>query len=234
MATDPASLDADFGTDALPAEGDARAPEPSQARRTWGRLRASLREGIVLLLLVVCGSQVLVQNEAVPDALKPKARPALFQAVIEYPRIFQGWSMFAPEPPKSDGRLVIDGRTKDGRQLDPLTGQAPVFEVHPPGAPRMNLIWGYFHIRIAEDRFRGYWSGVRDFLMSHHKLTGNPQDELTSFEAYYVTQAFVPPGVKAPPPEKLKLFSSSNVPGAENSSSPAVAPRSKPKRPGAQ
>lgn len=98
----------------------------------------------------------------------------------------------------------------------------------------MNLIWGYFHIRIAEDRFRNYWGGVRDFVMNHHKLTGRPQDELASFEAYYVTQEFVPPGAKPPPPEKRKLFSSSNVPSAEAGQPPGSPQRSKLKRPGAQ
>jgi hypothetical protein len=234
MAADPETLDGDFGTDALPGQRDARAPEPSRARLVARKLLAGFREAGVAAMLVVCATQVLIENDAVPGSLKPKGRPALFQAIIEYPRIFQGWSMFAPVPPQSDGRLVIDGRTKNGRSLDPLTGQAPVFEVHPAGTPRMNLIWGYFHIRIAEDRFRNYWGGVRDFVMNHHKLTGRPQDELASFDAYYVTQEFVPPGVKSPPPEKRKLFSSSNVPSAEAGQPQGAPQRSKLKRPGAQ
>jgi hypothetical protein len=234
LAADPDSLDADFGTQAIPAQGDARAPEPSRARLFGRKLLAGFRELGVAALLVVCATQVLLQNDAVPDSWKPTGRPALFQAIIEYPRIFQGWSMFAPVPPQSDGRLVIDGRTKNGRALDPLTGEAPVFEVHPAGSPRMNLIWGYFHIRIAEDRFRVYWGGVRDFVMNHHKLTGRPQDELASFEAYYVTQAFAPPGVKPPPPEKRKLFSNSSVPSADAGHPPGAPQRSKLKRPGAQ
>jgi hypothetical protein len=121
-------------------------------------------------------------------------------------------------PPQSDGRLVIDGRTKDGRKLDPLTGATPVFEVHPAGAPRHNLLWGYFHIRIGEERFRAYWNGVRDFVMNHHKLTGRSQDELASFEAYYVTQAFAAPGSKAPAPEKRRLFSNSSTPSGDGKS----------------
>ena len=74
-------------------------------------MRATCREVAVAALLVVCATQVLVENAAVPAALKPERRPPVFDAVIGYPRIFQGWSMFAPEPPLSDGRLVIDGVT---------------------------------------------------------------------------------------------------------------------------
>jgi hypothetical protein len=85
----------------------------------------------------------------------------------------------------------------------------------------MNLIWGYLHTRIAEDRFKAYWSGVRDYVMSHHKLTERPEDELVSFEAIYVTQAFPAPGAKRPTPERRKLFSSSFVPSDAPASAPA-------------
>ncbi len=230
----PQELDLDFGLEGLPREADAIAPEPSAARLVVARLLGSVREGLVLLVLVACATQVLLENQGVPRALKPQGRPALFAAIITYPRIFQGWSMFAPEPPRSDGRLVIDGRTKDGRRFDPLTGREPVFEVQPPGAPRTNLIWGYFHLRIAEDRFRAYWNGVRDFVMNHHKLTERPADELVSFEAYYVTQEFPAPGAKKAPAERRLLFSSSFMPGEEPTPAPVTRPKSKPAKPRAQ
>jgi hypothetical protein len=229
----PHELDADFGLEAVPLQGDGLTPEPSPAAMAWARLLGSIRESGVALLLVVCATQVLLENPGVPGWLKPRGRPALFEAVITYPRIFQGWSMFAPAPPQSDGRLVIDGRTKDGRHFDPLTGSEPVFEVHPAGTPRTNLIWGYFHTRIAEDRFRAYWSGVRDFVMSHHKLTERPEDELVSFEAYYVSETFPAPGERKAAPEKRKLFSSSFIP-ADDAPEPAVRPKSKPTKPRAQ
>jgi hypothetical protein len=233
LATDPVTLDLDFGLEHLPREADARAEEPSAAQHAWRKLIGSLRESAVAFLLIVCATQVLIENQAVPRALKPRGRPELFEAVITYPRIFQGWSMFAPTPPLSDGRLVIDGRTKDGRHFDPLTGTEPVFEVHPAGSPRTNLIWGYFHTRIAEDRFRAYWNGVRDFVMSHHKLTERPQDELVSFDAVYVSQAFAAPGEKPLPPELRKLFSSSSVP-TEGATLPPAHPKSKAPKPRAQ
>jgi len=212
LASDPAGLDEDFGLRHVREQADALADPPSAARDTWRKVLGGLRDAAVAFLMVVCGSQLLIENEAVPAWLKPLGRPPAFEAIITYPRIFQGWSMFAPAPPQSDGRLVIDGRTKDGRRLDPLTGSAPVFEVHPAGAPRQNLLWGYFHVRIAEERFRVYWNGVRDFVMNHHKITDRPEDELASFEAVYVWQRFPQPGQKAPPPERHTLFSSSSVP----------------------
>ena len=220
LATEPAELDAELGLEHLPAQDDARAPEPSPAQQLWRQTRWSLGEAGAALLLVICATQVLLDNQAVPSALKPLHRPRLFEALVAYPRIFQGWSMFAPEPPRSDGRLVIDGRTRDGRHFDPLTAAAPVFEVHPRGTPRTNLTWGYFHVRIVEERFRIYWGGVRDFVMKHHQLTGRPDDELVSFEAYYVTETFPSPGAPRRPPERRRLFSSSAL-SAESSPPPS-------------
>jgi len=231
LASDPQELDRDLGLQAVPAQADARRAEPSAASRFLAGVRGALRESAVAFMLVVCGTQVLLDNPAIPRGLKPAGRPALFDALITYPRIFQGWSMFAPAPPLSDARLVIDGRTKDGRPFDPLTGSAPVFEVHPAGTPRTNLIWGYFHTRIVEDRFRPYWGGVRDFVMSHHKLTGRAQDELSSFDAYFVSQTFPAPGEKPAPPERIKLFSNSSVPG---DAVPVPRPRGRPPKPRAQ
>jgi hypothetical protein len=112
-----------------------------------------------------------------------------------------------------------------------------VFEVKPSNSPRQNLIWGYFHTRIAEERFRAYWNGVRDFVMRHHKITGRDQDELTSFDAYYVSETFPRPGEKKGPPERRKLFSSSFVPGdgpATTSGPPFPPGRGKPVKPRAQ
>jgi hypothetical protein len=232
LAHAPEELDGDFGLAHLPDQADWSAPETSTARQWLGRIADRSREAVVALLLIVGGSQVLVDNAAVPRALKPQRRPAFFSAVIEYPRIFQGWSMFAPIPPDSDGRLVIDGRTRDGRRLDPLTGREPIFEVHPAGTPRSNLIWGYFHTRIAEDRFRAYWNGVRELAMSHHKLTDRPEDELVSFEAIYVTEKFPPPGKPKPAPERRKLFTNSWMPG--EAPPPAPRPRGKPRQPRAE
>lgn len=233
MASEPAELDKDFGLQHLPGQDNAHADDPSAARLAWRTVLSSLREATIVVVMGACGTQLLIENRAVPPWLKPAGAPRMFQAIVAYPRIFQGWSMFAPLPPTSDGRLVIDGRTRDGRRFDPLTGSEPVFEVHPAGSPRHNLIWGYFHIRIAEDRFQTYWNGVRDFVMNHHKITGRDQDELTSFEAYYVTQAFAPPGQKQPAAERRKLFSSSYVP-QEGSPPPPARPRSKPAKPRAQ
>jgi len=187
-AKDRREADAYYEVEALPGSPEAFAPAPSAAARFFDRGRMLTREAAVALLVVSCGSQVLIENRAVPKWLKPEHRPDWMTALVVYPRMFQGWSMFAPSPPADDGRMVVDGVTKDGRKLDPLTGQAPSFEVQPKEGFRMNQIWGDFHRRIGEQRFEGYLEGVREMLKNYHLITGRKEDELRSFDVWFVAE----------------------------------------------
>ncbi|HTQ05046.1 MAG TPA: HTTM domain-containing protein, partial [Polyangiaceae bacterium] len=152
-SADSAGADAYFEVERLAGRAESRPPEPSAARLFWRRGVATLRELAVLTVMVACGSQVLIENRAIPKWLKPEHRPEWMTSIVVYPRLFQGWSMFAPSPPSDDGRVVVDGVTRDGRRLDPLTGKEPSFEVQPKEGFRMNQIWGDFHRRIGEQRF---------------------------------------------------------------------------------
>lgn len=206
-SADSGGADAYFELEGLAGTPEARPAEPSAARRFLGRALGSLRELAVLLVVVSCGSQVLIENRAVPEWLKPKHRPEWMTSIVVYPRLFQGWSMFAPSPPSDDGRVVVDGITRDGRHFDPLTQQAPNFEVQPRGGFHMNQIWGDFHRRIGEPRFEAYLEGVRDMLRNYHQITGKKADELVSFDVWFVGEHIPPPGMPREAPQRRKLLS---------------------------
>jgi hypothetical protein len=202
-----ADADAFFEVEGLPGSPEPLPPAPAKAREAFRGALGVLRESLILVLLIACGSQVLQENRAVPKWLKPTRRPEWMTAIVVYPRMFQGWSMFAPSPPRDDGRLVVDGITKDGRKLDPLTGQAPSFEVQPREGFRMNQIWGDFHRRIGEDRFGAYLDGVREMLKRFHVISGRPEDELKSFELWFVNEHIPPPGGTRAPASRRKIMS---------------------------
>jgi len=198
--------DAYYEVETLPGSPEAFAPPPSQAALSFDRVRLYTREMLVAVLVVCCGSQVLIENRAVPKWLKPEHRPDWMTAIVVYPRVFQGWSMFAPSPPADDGRMVVDGVTKDGRKLDPLTGQAPSFEVQPKEGFRMNQIWGDFHRRIGEQRFEGYLEGVKEMLKNYHQITGRKQDELRSFEVWFVNERIPLPWEPRAAPDRRRVL----------------------------
>ena len=224
-SADSAYFDAYFELESLPGRPEVTPAEPSAARVLARRSLTALREGAVFVVMLSCGSQVLIENRAVPKFLKPEHRPEWMTSIVVYPRLFQGWSMFAPSPPNDDGRVVVDGITKDGRHLDPLTGKEPDFDVQPKRGYRMNQIWGDFHRRIGEARFEGYLDGVRDMLRNYHQITHRKEDELVSFEAYFVSERIPPPGVARPAPEQRVILSWSAEPGQRQQRNQRARPK---------
>ncbi|HEV8551191.1 MAG TPA: hypothetical protein VGQ57_19220, partial [Polyangiaceae bacterium] len=223
-SSNSSEADAYFELEGFAGRPEPIVPEPTPARKLFRRVLAFGREGAVLAVLVSCGSQVLLENRAVPKILKLEHRPEWMTSIVVYPRLFQGWSMFAPSPPTDDGRVVVDGITKDGRHLDPLTGAAPSFDVQPKYGYRMNQIWGDFHRRIGEARFEGYLDGVRDMLRNYHQITGRPQDELVSFEVWFVNERIPPPGGVRAPAERRQILSYDPDPTRKRSPRPRSRP----------
>ncbi|HEX6274692.1 MAG TPA: hypothetical protein VFZ53_16735, partial [Polyangiaceae bacterium] len=190
---------------------DERAAPPNRRELTMARLRRTAGNLVLVCFVVACASQMLMENRAIPETLKPKSRPEWMTALVVYPRLFQGWSMFAPDPPRDDGKVVVEGRTKDGRHFDPLSQGVPDYELNPVNGFEMNQLWGDFHRRIWQPRFRSYWNGFRDYLRNHHEITGRPENELAAFEVYYVSELVPAPGEARAAPKKDHLFSWGNM-----------------------
>jgi hypothetical protein len=216
--------------------GQNQALTTSPGRANLRRFGHGFAQAATLFVMVCCASQVLVENRAISESFKPKTRPDWMMAVVMYPRLFQGWSMFAPDPPHDDGKIVVEGVTKDGRRFDPLTQSEPSYDIDPRQGFRMNQIWGDFHRRVWQRRFSVYRNGVRDYLKRHHEITGKPENELVSFEVFYISQVVPPPGQPRGEPAKEKIISyngqssRTHHPGRSNRSRPAKpappAPRS--------
>lgn len=202
---------------------EREAPQSPRALAV-ARLGRSASNVILVCFVVACASQMLMENRAIPAGLKPKSRPEWMTALVVYPRLFQGWSMFAPDPPRDDGKIVVEGRTKDGRRFDPLSQGVPDYELNPREGFAMNQLWGDFHRRIWQQRFRAYWNGFRDYLRNHHDLTGHPENELAAFEVYYVSESVPLPGEPRPAPKKDYLFSWGNMRRFEGASGPGSTP----------
>jgi len=195
----------------LDKQRPVQGPRPlTRGRRLVRRVQTGLGTACLLGLLVLGVSQVLIENRIVPAWAKPK-RPEWMNALVVYPRLFQGWSMFAPDPPREDGWMIIDGRTTDGRKLDPLTGKEPNFSMDLPGGPDFTPQWGAFHMRIHENRFRAYYNGVRDYMLRTHEINERPEDRLIAFDAWYLSRIVKPPGGQPGPVRYRKLFSYGHV-----------------------
>jgi hypothetical protein len=68
--------------------------------------------------------------------------------------------------------------------------------------------------------------GVRDMLRNYHQITHRKQDELVSFEVWFVNEHVPPPGGVRAPPERRQILSWN----ADGGARPQRAPRARPQR----
>lgn len=183
----------------------------------WRAARTVGRETLAFLLMVVLFTEVIKVNPYVTRRVHLKTRPVWMTEIIGYTRMLEGWGMFAPEPPYDDGRLVVDGRTVDGRKLDPFTGETPEFDPESPRGWGHDQLWCDYsnHIRWPHNQARRQF--LRSYLMNRHLYEHRPQDQLTSFDVWWIQDKSPKPGEKHGhplPPEKVVSYGNVTDSGA--------------------
>ncbi len=170
----------------------------SPARQALQGLGATLREGILSVLILVNTLQVAVDNRAIRRVVHVK-QPAAFATLVGYLRMIQSWNMFAPVAPKRDGMVVVDATTAGGRHIDPFTGKAPDFEigVYAPVPHSLQVTDYLFSIQLRDnERYRGQ---LRDYLVRWHTLAGRPEvDRIVSYDVWWADHQSPAPGSKQP------------------------------------
>jgi len=175
------------------------------------KLALGLKEVLVAFLFVACVLAMLHDNRFANQRIKVN-RPEWTLKLMEYPRLLQGWGMFAPEPPYEDGRVIVDGRTKDGRKLDPLTGEEPDFNPDAPHGWGQEQFWCDYQNRIRYSGHAPNRQHLRDYLLNVHKFGGNPDDQLVAFDVWWVQDQSPMPGeMHGRPLKPLKLTSHGRV-----------------------
>ncbi|NUP11278.1 MAG: hypothetical protein HOW73_34970 [Polyangiaceae bacterium] len=130
--------------------------------------------------------------------LKPERSPEFLQWTVTYPRTFQGWGMFAPNPIREDGVLAVDALTIDGRHVDPLTGRAPDLNLLDSRGEGLSQLRQDYGNRIRLDRNEPYRDQFRDYLLRYPSRTKNPKDELIAIDVYWVRDECPAPGQTKP------------------------------------
>ncbi|MFO0614389.1 MAG: HTTM domain-containing protein [Polyangiaceae bacterium] len=161
------------------------------ARSAIGNLVATnvfrLRESFLAYLALMSLGQTLWEQKSIPTQIKPEDRPDFMAMTIDYPRLFQGWGMFAPNPIIEDGILVIDAYTIDGRRIDPYNGGGPVdLDITDDTSRGLSQLRQDYGNRIRLDHNKHYRDGIRNWLSEYPQITGNPADEIVAFDVYWV------------------------------------------------
>lgn len=199
-----------------PGADDSSAELPPSALRAFGvRQRVRLREAFLVYFTVTSAWQAINENKSIPPVVKtylappwiPKPLHDVMVATIQYPRLFQGWNMFSPNPITEDGMLTVDAITRDGRHVDPLTGRAPILELTQVRGAGLTQIAQDYGNRIRLDRNKPYRQGLSEYLQVWHERTGRPEDELVAFDVYWVKEQCPPPDQEEPyKDEKIALL----------------------------
>jgi hypothetical protein len=187
---------------------------PTEWRRP--ELRQALWNGAIALMLVAIASEVLIDNGPVPKALR-LPQPAWAKAVIEYPRVLQGWRMFASEPSRTDSMIYVDATTAEGAHVDPYNAVASD-QLNPAGGvvPRhmgQSQFFVMFSDRIATGYFAPYRQAFSEWLLAYPDRTGKPRDCLLAYDVYLVTDHSPGFGSNEPPrPAQRERFMTYSAP----------------------
>lgn len=179
-------------------------------------LQRGVSESAMLLLLIAIACEALNDNAAVPMALRVH-EPAWAKAVIEYPRILQGWRMFSSEPSRVDSMIYVDAITADGRHVDPYNEVASDQPFPGGGVVPTHLGQSQFFVmysdRIPYDGFANYRPAFSEWLQAYPTRTNHPEDCLLSYEVYLVTDLTPPFGShEQPTPLSRQSFMSYRAP----------------------
>jgi predicted DCC family thiol-disulfide oxidoreductase YuxK len=171
-------------------------------------LRVASREALVVLALVMSANQVLLDNEWARRHLPHVQQPEPMRIVVDRLRLYQGWRMFAPEPPYEDGRMIVDGRTQDGRRVDPFTGVEPDFDPETTVGWGHSQLWCDYHLKMYFARYAANRQHLTEYLQNWHLRTGRPQDRLVAFDVWWVSDKSPGPGEAHGRPQKPVLLTS--------------------------
>jgi hypothetical protein len=197
---------------------DRPAPDASNTGSPVGsaiaRTRGYAREGLIAYLGICFLVQAVIENKSIPPAVRDKIKmPAPMAATILYPRLFQGWGMFAPNPITDDGILAVDARTIDGRRIDPFTGKEPDLDLTDSGDLGVGQVQQDYFNRIRLDRNTVYRHGLSEYLQEWHLRTGDKNDELVSYDVYWVRDKLPEPGMDRPYDNRLQAILTWRKPG---------------------
>jgi predicted DCC family thiol-disulfide oxidoreductase YuxK len=192
-----------------PSAAAHAAAEPAPARVLLRRGAKLLGELWVALMLIASAGEALNGNAAVPVRLH-FSRPDWLEAIVQYPRAFQGWRMFAPDAPLEDIMIEVDAETEAGRHVDPYNEIAS--RVHGPGLDSIpphlhqNQFFTAYSLFIWMPQYRPYLTAFREWILRYPARTGQPRDRIVRFTAYTLTDSSPPPGQTQPNRFKREVF----------------------------
>jgi hypothetical protein len=149
----------------------------------------------VATVMLLAASQLAAENPILQRVVTSR-QPLLVTAAVQYLQLFQGWSMFAPDAPRSDMNLIVDADTVNGRHVDPFNEVASrAFRNPGPTLPArlgQSILFCDYLTRIEYNP--AYYQAFTEWILRYPERTHNDLDRITSFRVLAVEQDTRPPG----------------------------------------
>jgi hypothetical protein len=183
--------------------------EVAPATRALRFATGSIREVLAAVMLWA----MLAQTTQVNPLPWKIGQPRALAAVAAWPRMLARWDVLAPEPPREDEVFAVDGQTRGGRSVDPLTGREPAFDPGAMRGTRLGQLWNDYLTRIHQREWFEFQRAFRDYLgKGGPALEGKTgDDQLIGLDAYWIKQHIPEPGKEREPglSAREKIFTQS-------------------------
>ncbi len=173
---------------------------PAERLGARARVLAASALGVGLLLAVAAQTDA---NDELPVDLGLGEMESLAGSST-WMRIHAPWGLWAPEPPKTNGALVVDGETRGGWQVDPLTGYPPDLELTEPVRARKGVLWEAYSRHIADGAYEGFRKEFRRYLTRGGWTVDTRKSEnfMHKLTVYWIERPIPAPG--EPPSDEVR------------------------------
>ena len=158
--------------------------------------RGALRELLAALALLALAGDAAARN------------PPWIDTLVGYTGLHQRWTLWAPEPPRTDRFVFVDAQTADGRHVDPFNAagsrrsELPVTAI-PPRLGESALFAEYAR-QIPERAV--YHQAFLEWLLRYPERTGDARDKIVAFDATVIDDDSPPPGETAARNARARVF----------------------------
>lgn len=186
----------------------------SAACNAWSRIGLWTGHAAVLLLMVALCGEIMKANASIPRWMRYR-QPEFLQKIVEYPRLMQGWRMFAPDAPFEDFMIQVHAITIDGRKVDPYN-EVACTHLTPrpnewigdviPASMGQDQYFTAYSLFSPNGNYVPYHRVFEEWILRYPIRTGNPRDMIKSFEVYQLIDRSPPPGKTQPFGVRKKMF----------------------------
>jgi len=167
--------------------------------RAWRWLREKrgpLRELLAALVLLALAGDAAAVN------------PPWAQTLVGYTGLFQRWTLWAPDPPRTDRFVFVDAQTADGRHVDPFNAAGSRRSDLPATAipPRLaeSALFAEYARQIPERAV--YHQAFIEWVLRHPERTGDARDQIVAFDATAIDDDSPPPGEEVARNARARVF----------------------------